>query len=64
MSKEIKGCKISKEEILRGREDKKFSSCLCLEFTNANDTTILIDDAKRNFNQAEIGAYQLISTLT
>ena len=63
-SKEIKDYKISKEESLRGREDKKFLSCLYLEFTNGNDAISLIDDAKRNFNEAEIGAYQLISTLT
>ena len=61
-SKEIKDYKLSKEESLRGK-DKKFSSCLYLEFTNANDATFFMDDAKRNFNQAEIGAYQLISTL-
>ena len=29
-----------------------------------NDAVFLMDDAKRNFNEAEIGAYQLISTLT
>ena len=63
-SKEIKDYKISKEESLRGREDKKFSSCLYLEFTNGDDAISLIDDAKRNFHEAEIGAYQLISTLT
>ena len=63
-SKEIKDYKITKEESLRGREDKKFSSCLYLEFTNGNDAISLIDDAKRNFNEAEIVAYQLISTLT
>ena len=63
-SKEINDYKISKEESLRGREDKKFSSCLYLEFTNGNDAVFLMDDAKSIFNEAEIGAYQLISTLT
>ena len=62
-SKEIKNYKISKEENFRGR-DKKFSSCLYLEFTNGNDAIFLMDEAKRNFNEAEIGTYQLISTLT
>ena len=47
-----------------GGKDKKFSSCLYLELINGNDETILIDDAKKNFNEAEIGVYQLISTLT
>ena len=62
-SKEIKDYKISKEESLRGK-DKKFSSCLYLEFTNGNDAVFLMDDAKSIFNDAEIGSYQLISTLT
>ena len=62
-SKEIKDFQISKEESLRGK-DKKFSNCLYLEFTNGNDAVFLIDDAKSIFNEAEIGAYQLISTLT
>ena len=63
VSKDIKDYKISKEESLRS-EDKKFSSCLYLEFTNGDDAIFLIDDAKRNFNEAEIGTYQLMSTLT
>ena len=63
-SKEIKDYKITKEESLRGREDKKFSSCLYLEFTSGNDAIFLMDDAKSIFSDAEIGAYQLISTLT
>ena len=62
-SKEIKDYKISKEESLRGK-DKKFSNCLYLEYTNENDAMFLMDEAKRNFNEAEIGIYQLISTLT
>ena len=62
-SKEIKDFQISKEESLRGK-DKKFSNCLYLEFTNGNDAVFLMDDAKSIFNEAEIGAYQLISTLT
>ena len=62
-SKEIKDYKISKEESLRGK-DKKFSNCLYLEYTNGNDAMFLMDEAKRNFNEAEIGVYQLISTLT
>ena len=63
LSKEIKDHKISKEENLRGG-DKKFYSCLYLEYTNSNDAMRLVDKATRNFNGAEIGAYQLISTLT
>ena len=59
----IKDFQISKEEILRGK-DKKFSNCLYLEFTNGNDAVFLMDNAKSIFNEAEIGAYQLISTLT
>ena len=62
-SKEIKDYKISKEETYRGK-DKKFSNCLYLEYTNGNDAMFLMDEAKRNFNEAEIGVYQLISTLT
>ena len=62
-SKEIKDFQISKEESLRGK-DKKFSNCLYLEFTNGNDAVFLMDHAKSIFNESEIGAYQLISTLT
>ncbi len=61
--KEKKNLKISKEESLRG-EDKKFSNCLYLEFTNSNDVLLAMDNAIRNFSEAEIGSYQLISTLT
>ena len=62
-AKEIKDFQISKEESLRSK-DKKFSNCLYLEFTNGNDAVFLMDDTKSIFSEAEIGAYQLISTLT
>ena len=63
VKKKKKNLKISKEESLRG-EDKKFSNCLYLEFTNSNDVLLAMDNAIRNFSEAEIGSYQLISTLT
>ena len=61
-SREIKEFGTSKEEILRGK-DNKFNSCLYLEFCNDNDAIVSMKNAEKNFKNAEIGAYKLISYL-
>ena len=62
LSREINKFKISKEESLRGK-DNKFTSCLYLEFSNANDAMISMDNAEKFFLDAHIGTYRLISYL-
>ena len=62
LSREIKEFGTSKEESLRGK-DNKFDSCLYLEFCNENDTIVSMKNAEKNFKNAEIGAYKLMSYL-
>lgn len=62
LSREINKFKISKEESLRGK-DNKFTSCLYLEFSNANDAMFSMGNAEKFFLDADIGTYQLISYL-
>ena len=62
LSREINKFEISKEESLRGK-DNKFESCLYIEFCNENDSIISMKKAKKNFKNAEIGTYKLISYL-
>ena len=62
LAREIKDFVTSKEESLRGK-DNKFESCLYIEFYNENDSIISMKKAKKNFKNAEIGTYKLISYL-
>ena len=62
LAREIKDFVTSKEESLRGK-DNKFESCLYIEFCNENDLIISMKKAKKNFKNAEIGTYKLISYL-
>lgn len=62
LSREIKEFGTSKEESLRGK-DNKFNSCLYLEFCNDNDAIVSMKNAEKNFKNVEIGAYKLISYL-
>ena len=62
LAREIKDFVTSKEESLRGK-DNKFESCLYIEFCNENDSIISMKKAKKNFKNAEIGTYKLISYL-
>ena len=62
LAREIKDFVTSKEESLRGK-DNKFESCLYIEFCNENDSIISMEKAKKNFKNAEIGTYKLISYL-
>ena len=62
VAREIKDFVTSKEESLRGK-DNKFESCLYIEFCNENDSIISMKKAKKNFKNAEIGTYKLISYL-
>ena len=62
LAREIKDFVTSKEESLRGK-DNKFESCLYIEFCNENDSIISMKKAKKNFKDAEIGTYKLISYL-
>ena len=62
LAREIKDFVTSKEESLRGK-DNKFESCLYIEFSNENDSIISMKKAKKNFKNAEIGTYKLISYL-
>ena len=62
LAREIKDFVTSKEESLRGK-DNKFESCLYIEFCNENDSIISMKTAKKNFKNAEIGTYKLISYL-
>ena len=62
LSREIKEFGTSKEESLRGK-DNKFNSCLYLEFSNENDSIVSMRNAEKNFKNAEIGIYKLMSYL-
>ena len=62
LAREIKDFVTSKEESLRGK-DNKFESCLYIEFCNENVSIISMKKAKKNFKNAEIGTYKLISYL-
>ena len=62
LSRELNKFEISKEENLRGK-DNKFSSCLYLEFCNENDAIFSMSNAEKIFLDAAIGTYQLISYL-
>ena len=48
LSREINKFEISKEESLRGK-DNKFTSCLYLEFNNANDAIFSMSKAEKFF---------------
>ena len=48
LSREIKGFGTSKEECLRGK-DNKFDSCLYLEFYYENDAIISMKNAEKNY---------------
>ena len=62
LSREIKDFETSKEESLRGK-DNKFNSCLYIEFCNENDAVASMKNAEKNFKNSEIGTYKLISYL-
>ena len=62
LAREIKDFVTSKEESLRGK-DNKFESCLYIEFCNEDDSIVSMKNAKKNFKNAEIGTYKLISYL-
>jgi hypothetical protein len=62
LSREIKDFETSKEESLRGK-DNKFNSCLYIEFCNENDAVASMKNADKNFKNSEIGTYKLISYL-
>ena len=62
LAREIKDFVTSKEESLRGK-DNKFENCLYMEFCNEDDSIVSMKNAKKNFKKAEIGTYKLISYL-
>ena len=62
LSREIKDFETSKEESLRGK-DNKFNSCLYIEFCNENNAVASMKNAEKNFKNSEIGTYKLISYL-
>ncbi len=62
LAREIMDFETSKEESLRGK-DNKFESCLYIEFCNENDAIISMKNADKNFRNAEIGTYKLMSYL-
>ena len=62
LSREIKDFETSKEESLRGK-DNKFNSCLYIEFCNENDAVASMKNADKNFKNSEISTYKLISYL-
>ena len=60
LSREIKDFETSKEESLRGI-DNKFNSCLYIEFCNENDAVASMKNADKSFKNSEIGTYKLMS---
>ena len=62
LAREMEDFETSKEERLRGK-DNKFESCLYIEFCNEDDSIVSMKNAKKNFKNAEIGTYKLISYL-
>ena len=62
LAREVAHFETSKEESLRGK-DNKFESCLYIEFCNENDAIISMKNADKNFRNAEIGTYKLMSYL-
>jgi hypothetical protein len=62
LSREIKDFETSKEESLRGI-DNKFNSCLYIEFCNENDAVASMKNADKSFKNSEIGTYKLMSYL-
>ena len=62
LSRELNKFEISKEENLRGK-DNKFESCLYIEFCNENNSIVSMQNAEKNFKNAEIGTYKLMSYL-
>ena len=60
LAREVVDFETSKEEILRGK-DNKFESCLYIEFCNENNSIIAMQNAEKNFKNAEIGTYKLMS---
>lgn len=62
LAREVVDFETSKEESLRGK-DNKFESCLYIEFCNENNSIIAMQNAEKNFKNAEIGTYKLMSYL-
>lgn len=60
LAREVVDFETSKEESLRGK-DNKFESCLYIEFCNENNSIIAMQNAEKNFKNAEIGTYKLMS---
>ena len=60
LAREVADFETSKEESLRGK-DNKFESCLYIEFCNENNSIIAMQNAEKNFKNAEIGTYKLMS---
>ena len=62
VAREVSDFETSKEESLRGK-DNKFESCLYIEFCNENNSIVSMQNAEKNFKNAEIGTYKLMSYL-
>ena len=62
LAREVVDFETSKEESLRGK-DNKFESCLYIEFCNENNSIVSMQNAEKNFKNAEIGTYKLMSYL-
>ena len=62
LAREVVDFETSKEESLRGK-DNKFESCLYIEFCNENISIVSMQNAEKNFKNAEIGTYKLMSYL-
>ena len=62
LAREVADFETSKEESLRGK-DNKFESCLYIEFCNENNSIVSMQNAEKNFKNAEIGTYKLMSYL-
>ena len=60
LAREVVDFETSKEESLRGK-DNKFESCLYIEFFNENNSIVAMQNAEKNFKNAEIGTYKLMS---
>ena len=62
LAREVADFENSKEESLRGK-DNKFESCLYIEFCNENNSIVSMQNAEKTFKNAEIGTYKLMSYL-
>ena len=60
LAREVVDFETSKEESLRGK-DNKFESCLYIEFCNENNSIVSMQNAEKNFKNAETGTYKLMS---